>query len=401
MSSCKNNCNMDMNNSKKIIHVDMDAFFAQIEQRDNPQYKNKLLIVGGPLNRGVVSTASYEARRYGVYSGMPLYKAKKLCPDGIYVPVDMEKYLNESRKIREIFYKFTPLVEPVSCDEAFLDVTMCEKLFGNALEIAKKIKGAIYEKTNLTSSAGIGSNKFFAKLASNLGKPNGLTILENTPDMMEKIKLLPVSSIWGVGRVTEENLIKMGIKTIGDVANTPLEFLRLKFGEMGEFMHKMANGIDNREVIPYTEPKSIGREITLSEDTSEAGKIKSILLSLSQKISSNLVREGYKGKTVTLKVRYSDFKGESARITLNKYTDSIFEIYRTSFLLLKKFDLLRKKARMIGISVSNLKSSCLIKSTLFDQKDKEGNITKAITEINSKFGENKIYVAESVKEHNL
>ncbi|MCL4385539.1 MAG: DNA polymerase IV [Actinobacteria bacterium] len=390
-----------MNNSKKIIHVDMDAFFAQIEQRDNPQYKNKLLIVGGPLNRGVVSTASYEARRYGVYSGMPLYKAKKLCPDGIYVPVDMEKYLNESRKIREIFYKFTPLVEPVSCDEAFLDVTMCEKLFGNALEIAKKIKGAIYEKTNLTSSAGIGSNKFFAKLASNLGKPNGLTILENTPDMMEKIKLLPVSSIWGVGRVTEENLIKMGIKTIGDVANTPLEFLRLKFGEMGEFMHKMANGIDNREVIPYTEPKSIGREITLSEDTSEAGKIKSILLSLSQKISSNLVREGYKGKTVTLKVRYSDFKGESARITLNKYTDSIFEIYRTSFLLLKKFDLLRKKARMIGISVSNLKSSCLIKSTLFDQKDKEGNITKAITEINSKFGENKIYVAESVKEHNL
>jgi len=401
MSSCKNNCNMDMNNSRKIIHVDMDAFFAQIEQRDNPQYKNKPLIVGGPLNRGVVSTASYEARKYGLHSGMPLYKAKKLCPDGIYVPVDMEKYLNESRKIREIFYKFTPLVEPVSCDEAFLDVTMCEKLFGNALEIAKKIKGAIYEKTNLTSSAGIGSNKFLAKLASNLGKPNGLTILENTPDMMEKIKLLPVSNIWGVGRVTEENLIKMGIKTIGDVANTPLEFLRLKFGEMGEFMHKMANGIDNREVIPCSEPKSIGREITLSEDISEAGKIKSILLSLSQKISSNLVREGYKGKTVTLKVRYSDFKGGSARITLNKYTDSIFEIYRTSFLLLKKFDLLRKKVRMIGISVSNLKSSCLIKSTLFDQKDKEGNITKAITEINSKFGENKVYVAESVKEYNL
>lgn len=400
MSSCKNNCNMGINKPRKIVHVDMDAFFAQIEQRDNPQYKNKPLIVGGPLNRGVVSTASYEARKYGLHSGMPLYKARKLCPEGIYVPVDMEKYLNESRKIREIFYKFTPLVEPVGCDEAFLDVTMSEKLFGDALEIAKKIKGAIYEKTNLTSSAGIGSNKFFAKLASNLGKPNGLTVLENTPDMMEKIKLLPVSSIWGVGRVTEENLIKMGIKTIGDIANTPLEFLRLKFGEMGEFMHKMANGIDNREVVPYSEPKSIGREVTLSEDTSEAGKIKSILMSLSQKISSNLVREGYKGKTVTLKIRYSDFKGGSARITLDKYTDSIFEIYRTSFLLLKKFDLLRKKARMIGISVSSLKSSCLIKSTLFDKKDKEENITKAITEINSKFGENKVYVAESVKKFN-
>jgi len=402
MHSFENNFNMDINNLRKIIHVDMDAFFAQIEQRDNPQYKNKPLIVGGPLNRGVVSTASYEARRYGVHSGMPLYKAKKLCPDGIYVPVDMEKYLSESKKIREIFYKFTPLVEPVGCDEAFLDVTKCEKLFGSALEIAKKIKGMIYEKTNLTSSAGIGPNKFFAKLASNLGKPNGLTVLESNPNTIEKIKLLPVSSIWGVGRVTEENLIKMGIKTIGDIANTPLELLRLKFGEMGEFMYKMSNGIDNREVVPYSEPKSIGREITLNEDTSEIDKIKSILLLLSQKISSNLVREGYKGKTITLKIRYSDFKGGSARITLNKYTDSIFEIYKTSFLLLKKFDFLRKKARMIGISVSNLRQYYLIKSTLFDQEDKEENITRAITEINSKFGENKVYVAESsAKEFNL
>lgn len=389
-----------MEKLRKIIHVDMDAFFAQIEQRDNPQYKNKPLIVGGPLNRGVVSTASYEARRYGLHSGMPLYKARKLCPDGIYVPVDMEKYLCESRKIRDIFCNFTPLVEPVGCDEAFLDVTGCEKLFGDAVEIARKIKEAIYEKTNLTSSAGIGPNKFFAKLASNLGKPNGLTVLENTPDMIEKIRLLPVSSIWGVGRVTEENLTKIGIKTIGEIADTPLEFLRLKFGEMGEFIHKMANGIDNREVIPYGEPKSIGRETTLDEDTSETGRIKSILLVLSQKISSNLSREGYKGKTITLKIRYSDFKGGSARITLNKYTDSIFEIYKVSFLLLEKFDLLRKKIRMIGVSVSNLKPYHLIKNTLFDQKDKKGDITKAITEINSKFGDGKVHVAGSDKKFN-
>jgi DNA polymerase IV len=389
-----------MEKIRKIIHVDMDAFFAQIEQRDNPKYKNKPLIVGGPVNRGVVSTASYEARTYGLHSGMPLYKARKLCPDGIYVPVDMEKYLCESRKIRDIFYRFTPLVEPVSCDEAFLDVTGCEKLFGEAIEIARKIKGVIYEKTNLTSSAGIGPNKFFAKLASNLGKPNGLTVLDNTPDIIEKIRLLPVSSIWGIGRVTEESLAKMGIKTIGEIADTPLEILRLKFKEMGEFMHNMASGIDNREVVPFSEPKSVGREITLSEDTSETGKIKSILLNLSQKISLNLDREGYKGKTVTLKIRYSDFKGGTARITLSKYTDSLFEIFKASFLLLEKFDLLRNKIRMIGISVSNLKSYSLIKNTLFDQKDKGEDASKAVAEINSRFGENKVHIAQSKNKFN-
>ncbi len=389
-----------MEKTRKIVHVDMDAFFAQIEQRDNSKYKNKPLIVGGPVNRGVVSTASYEARKYGIHSGMPLYKAKKLCPEAICVPVDMEKYLGESRSIREIFYRFTPLVEPVGCDEAFLDVTGCEKLFGEAIEIARKIKGAIYEKTNLTSSAGIGPNKFFAKLASNLGKPNGLTVLDNTPDIIEKIRLLPVSSIWGVGRVTEESLAKMGIKTIGEIADTPLEILRLKFKEMGEFMHNMASGVDNREVVPYGEPKSVGRETTLGEDTSETGKIKSVLLNLSQKISLNLAREGYKGKTITLKIRYSDFKGGTARITLDKYTDSMFEIFKTSFLLLEKFDLLRNKIRMIGVSVSNLKSYSLIKNTLFDQKDKGEDLSRAVAEINSRFGENKACIAKKKNKFN-
>ncbi|HEY5501186.1 MAG TPA: hypothetical protein VIK09_04300, partial [Candidatus Humimicrobiaceae bacterium] len=181
---------------------------------------------------------------------------------------------------------------------------------------------------------------------------------------------------------------------------TPLEILRLKFKEMGEFMHNMASGIDNREVVPYSEPKSIGRETTLSEDTSEAGKIKSILLNLSQKISSNLAREGYKGKTVTLKIRYSDFKGGTARITLSKYTDSMFEIFKASFLLLEKFDLIRNKIRMIGVSVSNLKSYCLIKNTLFDQKDKSEDVSRAVAEINSRFGENKVHIAQSKNKFN-
>jgi nucleotidyltransferase/DNA polymerase involved in DNA repair len=386
-----------MGQCKKIIHVDMDAFFAQIEQRDNPQYKNKPLIVGGPINRGVISSASYEARGYGLHSGMPLYQAIKLCPHGIYVPVNMEKYLAESRKLREIFFKFTPLVEPMGCDEAFLDVTGCEKLFGNVIEIAKKIKGEIYEKTNLTSSAGIGPNKFFAKLASDLEKPNGLTILEKTPETMEKIKLLPVTRIWGIGKSAQESLYKLGVKTIGDLYNIPLEVLKLKFGLMGEFMFKMARGIDNREVIPYSEPKSIGREVTLIKDTSDMYEIKVIILQLIQNISFNLNLEGYKGKTITLKIKYSDFKCQTARMTLEKYVSSISEIYKVSIQLLRKFNLKGKRIRLLGISVSNLKPYHDIKYALFDKKDKDENIDIAINTINSRFGRNKIFIAESLK----
>jgi len=389
-----------MENTRQIIHVDMDAFFAQIEQRDNPEYKNKPLIVGGPINRGVISSASYEARAYGLHSGMPLYKAKKLCPKGIYVPVNMEKYLFESRIIRAIFYQFTPLVEPVGCDEAFLDVTGCEKLFGKAFDIAKKIKGTIYEKTNLISSAGIGSNKFFAKLASNLGKPNGLTVLEKTPEIMSKIKMLPVSSIWGIGRSIEESLNKMGVKSIGDLANIPLEILRVKFKETGEFIYKMANGIDNRSVSVPSDPKSIGREMTLSKDTSDMATLRIVALRLIQKIAANLSREKCKGRTITLKIRFSDFTGTSSRITIDKYTDNIFDIYKIAISLMQKTDLVRKKVRMMGISVSGLKKYSLIEYSLFENHDKKDNLTKTICEINSRYGNNKIFVAESINDIN-
>ncbi|MBM3706260.1 MAG: DNA polymerase IV [Actinobacteria bacterium] len=380
--------------ARKIIHIDMDAFFAQIEQRDHPEYKNKPLIVGGPLNRGVISTASYEARKYGLYSGMPLVKAKRLCPDGIYVPVDMEKYLAESAKIREIFFQFTPLVEIMGCDEGFLDVTGCERLFGSALEIARRIKGKIYEQTNLTSSAGIGPSKFLAKLASGLGKPNGLTVLGNTPEMTEKIMKLPVSFIWGVGRVTGKTLSSMGIKTIGDLAKIPFEALKAKFGDsMGKFMYEMARGIDNREVIPYHEAKSVGREITFTKDIDDAGTLKSVFLFLSQKISANLYSKGYKGRILTIKVRYSDFKTVTKRITLNGHTSAIFDIYKSSIALLKDLDLVRKKVRLVGVSVSGLQQSSVLDSILDSNEKKDEKLTGAIDRISEKFGDNKLIVA--------
>ncbi len=383
-----------MENLGKIIHIDMDAFFAQIEQRDTPEYKNKPLIVGGPLNRGVISSASYEAREYGLHSGMPIIRARRLCPRGIFVPVNMEKYLKESMRIREIFFQFTPLVETIGCDEAFLDITGCEKLFGNELEIAKKIKGRIYEKTNLTSSAGIGPNKFLAKLASSIGKPNGLIVLENTKEVIKKVKLLPVSYVWGVGRVTCEQLKSMGISTIGDLADAPLEIMENKFGELGRMVHKMANGIDNRRVTPNQEPKSIGREVTYRRDIDDFGILGSTLLLLSQKISRNLRLKKYKGRVITLKIRFSDFKTITRRATLKNYTSNIFDIHKFSVSLLKNFDLKRKKIRLIGVSVSGLKPFSVLENLLPEEKLGYENLAKAIDRISDKFGENKLTIAK-------
>lgn len=383
-----------MGNQRKIIHIDMDAFFAQIEQRDNPEYKSKPLIVGGPLNRGVISSASYEARKYGLHSGMPLTRAKRLCPKGIFVPVDMEKYLRESMRIRKIFFQFSPLVEAIGCDEAFLDITGCKRLFGDELEIAKKIKGRIYEQTNLTSSAGIGPNKFLAKLASSIGKPNGFIVLENTEETIKKVKLLPVSYIWGVGRVTYEELKSMGITTIGDLAGTPLEIIENKFGEPGRVIHKIANGFDDRKVTLNQEPKSIGREITYSRDIDDFGTLRSMLLLLSQKISRNLRLKKYKGRVITLKIRFSDFKTITRRMTLKNYTSNIFDIHKFSVSLLKNIDLNRKKIRLIGISVSDLKSSSILEDLMPADGSEHENLAQAIDRISNRFGENKLTIAK-------
>lgn len=382
-----------MGNLRKIIHIDMDAFFAQIEQRDNPSYKNKPVIVGGPLNRGVISAASYEARKYGLHSGMPLGRAKKLCPGGIYIPVNMEKYLRESERIRKIFSLFTPLVEHIGCDEAFLDVTGCRKLFGNELEIARKIKGKIYEQTNLTSSAGIGPNKFLAKLASSIGKPNGFVVLDNTREIMTKVKLLPVSYLWGVGRVTEGELKSMGIKTIGDLAGTPSEIIESKFGENGKIIYKMAKGIDNRKVIPNQEPASMGREVTFSNDTDDCSVLKSTLLNLSKKISRSLRSKRYRGKVVTLKVRFSNFKTTTMRVTLKNYTCSILDIYHHSVNILERLDMKRKKIRLIGIYVSKLIPDSVSENLFPIDNSKNESLARAIDKISDKFGDNKLTIA--------
>ena len=265
---------------RAIMHIDMDAFFAAVEQRDNPELKGKPVIVGGSVeSRGVVSTASYEARTYGVHSAMPMTEAHRLCPNGIYLPVDMQKYRRVSRQIMDIFHRFTPEVEAISLDEAFLDLTESLRLFGSAEEIGRKIKQLIREELQLTASVGLSYNKFLAKLASDMDKPDGFYQIR-PEDLQEKVWVLPVRRMMGVGPKTAQMLEKMGVTTIGQLAGMNAGLLEHILGKQGLVMHEVANGIDNRPVEPVRESKSVGRETTFARDIQEQYLLETILFSM-------------------------------------------------------------------------------------------------------------------------
>jgi len=373
---------------RRILHVDMDAFFAQIEQRDNPELKNRPVIVGGPINRGVVSSVSYEGRPFGVHSGMPLSKAKRLCPDAILLPVDMEKYLCVSRMIRNIFCRFTPLVEMVSCDEAYLDVTGCERLFGQAVDIARRIKSEIIDELNLTSSVGVSYNKFFAKVASDMGKPNGLVVIFDD-DFSTKIRNLPVSKLCGVGRASDKKLQHMGIRTVGELASTPVSFIESALGKQGRQLHQMANGMDDREVVPFSDPKSIGREVTFSEDLqADDEAVIDELRILSERVARNLRMENFKALTITVKIRYSDFRTISHAETLKKPTNTGKNIFAAAMLLLGESVSKSQMLRLIGVSASNLIPCNELKNiSFFDDDDKIDRLEEALDRLNARFGD--------------
>ena len=265
-----------------IMHVDMDAFYAAIEQRDNPELKGKPVIVGGTIeSRGVVSTASYEARKYGVHSAMAMTEAHRRCPDGVYLPVDMQKYRRVSRQLMEIFHRFTPDVEAISLDEAFLDLTGSQKLFGPAEEIGMEIKRLIREELQLTASVGLSYNKFLAKLASDMDKPDGFyRILPE--ELEEKVWPLPIRRMMGVGGKTSQMLEQMGVTTIGQLAKVNTGLLEHLLGKQGVVMHQVANGIDDRRVEPVRESKSVGRETTFPQDICEQYLLETILFTLAE-----------------------------------------------------------------------------------------------------------------------
>lgn len=342
-----------------IFHLDMDAFYASIEQRDNPAYRGKPVIVGAdPKNgegRGVVAACSYEARNFGIHSALPISRAYRLCPLGIYLRPNMEKYRSVSKEIRKILLRITPLVEPISIDEAFLDVTNRVESMQDASGLARKIKDEIFSTQQLTASVGVAPSKFVAKIASDFRKPNGLTAVPGER-VQEFLDPLPIARIWGVGPRTEEKLREMKIRTIAELRRYDRELLERRFGKQGDHLWKLANGVDDRPVITHREPKSIGQERTFGEDTNDLQLLRSVLLKLSLKIAKRLSKRNLGGKTITLKLRYSDFTTFTRQTRFRDLTSSADDLRAVGEQLLQRYWRRDRKIRLIGLSVSSLGS---------------------------------------------
>jgi DNA polymerase-4 len=341
---------------KTILHIDMDAFFASIEQRDRSDLRGKAVIVGGsPERRGVVSTCSYEARKYGVHSAMPSRTALRLCPHGILIRPNHRKYTAVSRQIREIFFSVTDLVEPVSIDEAYLDITNHKLSFSSAEEVARYVKNQIREKTLLSCSAGVAPNKFLAKIASDFKKPDGLTVI--LPEEAEAfLDQLAVRKFHGIGSVTAERLESMNIRTGADLKKLDLETLQLLFGKVGEFFYYIVRGIDNRRVETGSEPKSISREITLLEDCSDPRQLRILIRALARKTARRAFLKGYSGLNVTLKIKYADFQTVTRTVTLDTPTVCGETIGDRAVELLKKTSAGVRPVRLVGVGLGALQS---------------------------------------------
>lgn len=378
-----------------IIHIDMDAFFAAVEQRDNPSLQGKPVAVGGrPEHRGVIAAASYEARRFGVKSAMPTAMALKLCPELILIPPDHCKYRKVSAQLMEIFQSYTPLVEPISLDEAFLDVRGCEKLFGPTEVIGMKIQRRIEDELHLTASVGIGPNKFIAKLASDYKKPRGFTVVP--PDkVLEFLSPMPVEKMWGTGARTAEKLKRMGIKTIGQLRNVPLDLLEKTFGKYGSALYYLARGKDDRKVDPHREAKSVGREVTFAFDVWDMEELQRTLRVLAEKVGRRLRLENKQCGSVTLKIKYPDRSLTTRTLKLPEPTDLTGPIYSAAVKLLYRH--CRPPVRLIGIICSKLSSDFLLSLFPDEEKVKEEKITRALDKLKDRYGEDVITVANLLK----
>jgi DNA polymerase-4 len=380
-------------NSLTILHVDMDAFYASVEQRDNPDLHGKPVIVGGSAGqRGVVSAASYEARRYGVHSAMPTATARRLCPDGVFLPVRMRHYATIARQIRDILLSFTPLVEPLSLDEAFLDVRGCEGLFGPAPEIARRIKERVRGDTGLVASVGVAPNKFLAKLASDLRKPDALVVVP-ADGVADFLHPLPVGRIWGVGAKAEKRLNALNLHTVGQLAALPEEVLAGHFGETGRHVWRLANGLDDRFVVPDREAKSVSTETTFAQDIGDRVVLRVWLLDLVEQLAARLRRHGLRGRTVELKLRSSDFRTRSRSQSLADPTDVTDTIWQAARTLLEKSltpDVL--PLRLLGVGASKLTRDAAVQGDLFDGEhtQRQSQLDRTVDAIRGQFGNTSI-----------
>ncbi len=337
---------------RKIIHIDMDAFYASVEQRDNPDLRGKPVAVGGSSRRGVVAAASYEARKYGVRSAMPSMTAARLCPGLIFIKPRFDVYKKVSNQIRQIFFEYTDLVEPLSLDEAYLDVTTNNKQILSATLMAREIKNRIKKETQLTASAGISINKFLAKTASDINKPDGLFVIrpENALDFTSK---LPIEKFFGIGKVTAQKMKDLGIYTGYELQQWSEVDLVKHFGKTGHFYYQIARAEDTREVNPHRIRKSLGAENTFPDDLTDREAVQHETRRITEKVSERMSRSGTKGKTLTLKVKYNDFQQITRSITINEWVEDLEKIQELSDLLISQIEL-RDGIRLLGITLSNL-----------------------------------------------
>ena len=374
---------------KDILHVDMDSFYASVERVDKPELSDKPIIVGGCDGRGVVSAASYEARAYGVHSAMPLFKARELCPDGIYLPVRMHRYKEISKTIIGILLQYTPLVEQASIDEAYLDITGTVNLLGPPETVAKNIKHNIFVKTGLTCSVGIAPNKFLAKIASDLKKPGGMVAIDTT-EIREFMLRLPVKKIPGVGAKTLNILQGYGIKKASDILQFPEEFWTNRFGKTGKNLVDHARGIDTSPVNPVSAPKSFSAEETFFRDESDLSELKKYLFIQAERVALDLRKRKYLGRTITLKIKFADFKITTRSRTLSVPTFSAGTIFDTASDLLDKLKI-NRKIRLVGVGLSNLTKGPHQMDLFTNKKtDKQERLDQTIDKIRDEFGKESI-----------
>ncbi|MCI2425467.1 DNA polymerase IV [Candidatus Acetothermia bacterium] len=375
--------------SRLIFHVDMDAFFAAVEQLDHPHYRNKPVIVGGIHQRGVVAAASYEARSFGIHSALPMTKARHLCPRGIFLAPRFSRYKEISDRVMEILRTFTPLVEVVALDEAFLDVSSSDHSWESAKALSLRIQEEIMNTTGLSCSIGVASNKFLAKLASDLKKPAGLVVVDDH-NMQQILDPLPVGKIIGVGKVTEQRLNKLGLTTIRDLRRASLKLLILEFGRHGRSLYRLARGRDDSPVIPSRETKTISREVTLPEDLYDLDKIEDLLQRLSKQVAADLRKAGLLARTIRIKIRFHDFRTITRQITVASGVDSFRLIQSFVVHLFRhRVALGEDGVRLVGVGVSSLVEAHFRQLSLFDDQD-ELQKNEEVDGLTQRFGDDKI-----------
>lgn len=376
-----------------IIHLDMDAFFASVEIREQPELSGLPVVVGGPSkSRGVVAAASYAARKFGIHSAMPMIQASRLCPKLICLPPNMPLYVSVSERIHEIFNRYTPEIEPLSLDEAFLDVSGSLKLFGSATEIARRIKQDILDELKLVVSAGVAPNKFVAKIASDYEKPDGFVIVEEE-NMQAFLDPLPIKRIWGVGKKTEQQLLNYGISTIKDLRTQSPRWLIDRFGKQGDHIFRLANGKDKREVISDAKAKSISSENTFIEDITNKETLLAYLSYLTEQVTARLREKDRKGKTVNIKIRFHDFttivRSKSLTESSNQ-TEKIWQLAKSLFNTALPPG--QVAVRLLGVGVSGFSDeNAQFQGDLFSEDEKHDDLDEITDEINQKFGKLKIH----------